>query len=282
MKKVLFILVLLISQSCETKQEVKATRDFSEVNAYYKSLYDEGFKEALQIKHSKKEDITQAAFTIKALNGWYGEYFDADKEFLIRFESFLKEGKKENRDNKNGRISSIIVNEYPEHYTPAMIAYCEDYLYPDLDNATTTWIARSVANSFEMIIISASDLTYSDQVELMSLVNGIRMMADLIDNGVIEDLGDLIEDAGYIQEGDPNARMGCSVDTRAVLTDAVVGFFGGGASGAYVGCTTGSFTIPIFGTATGCVGGAVLGAASGFVGGALYSVASQLLQTCFR
>lgn len=282
MKKLLFILVLLISQSCETKQEVKATRDFSDVNAYYKSLYEDGFRIALQIKDFKKEDLNQNTFTIKAVNGWYGKYFDADKEFLAKFESALTNDRSKNLDNKGARTSSIVIHDYPENYTATMIAYCENYLYVDLGNATTTALARGAANAFEMRIVSALDLTYTEQVDLMALVNGIRMTSDMIDNGIAEDLGDLIEDAGYIQEGDPNARMGCSINTREVLIGGVVGFMYNGAVGFYTGCTAGTFTVPILGTATGCVGGAVIGAAGGFVGGALTTMAGQLIATCFR
>jgi hypothetical protein len=46
-------------------------------------------------------------------------------------------------------------------------------------------------------------------------------------------------------KGNPNARVaGCSINGRALWSDAVVSFFGGGAYGAYVGCTGGTVALP--------------------------------------
>lgn len=282
MKKILFIVLLVTFQSCETGKEVKATRDFSDVSEYYDAFYKDAFQNALDLKISKKEDINLISFTTQAIVNLDGKHFVSNKEFASNFESSLKEQRNNGNINRKGRSSSIIVNDYPGHYTSAMVLYCEDYLYPNLDGATTTMIGRSVATYFEGIIIAASDLTSAEKNELYSLVAGIRSTADMIDSGVVDEMGDLLEDGGYIQVGDPNARMGCAVSTRGVLADGVVGFFAGGAAGAYSGCAGGTFVLPGLGTVTGCVGGAVVGGLGGFVGGALQSVASQLLQTCWR
>jgi hypothetical protein len=99
-------------------------------------------------------------------------------------------------------------------------------------------------------------LSQEEKDELYLLGSSALSIANFLMNGG----GEIINQELTKAFGDPTNPtiggriQGCSVNTRAMFTDTVVGL-----------------TV-----------GAVVGGASGFVTGALYSVVSQLWQTCWR
>jgi hypothetical protein len=126
-------------------------------------------------------------------------------------------------------------------------------------------------------------LSQEEKDELYLLGSSALSIANFLMNGG----GEIINQELTKAFGDPtNPTIGgriqsCSVNTRAMFTDMVVGLTVGAVGGAYSGAILGTIASPI-GAITGAVSGAVVGGASGFVTGALYSVVSQLWQTCWR
>lgn len=140
--------------------------------------------------------------------------------------------------------------------------------------------AIDLANNFDNQVRASSTLTDGQKYELYEVSSATRTVAYFLMSSGVDAIYDQLESD---IRGNTSARIGrCKVEARGVWTDAIVGFFVGGAGGLKVGCAGGTVTLPGIGTATGCVGGAILGGAAGFVSGAITGVASQLLQTCFR
>lgn len=129
--------------------------------------------------------------------------------------------------------------------------------------------------------VMVSDLTDEEKGELTVLAAATSSVVTFMQNDGVNILYNfmttLVDDTstGRI-EGD------CDVDWRSVWGSAVLGFFGGGTSGAIYGGSGGTIILPGIGSATGFIGGAVFGAAGGFTSGALYGIASELLLSCFR
>lgn len=127
-----------------------------------------------------------------------------------------------------------------------------------------------------------SNFVRDDKIKLLSLSTSLLAMIEFFEEGKDQQIYSTLKQL-YDINTNPKARVnGCKVNARGVLAGGVVGFFSGGATGAYVGCAGGTVTLPGIGTVVGCVGGAVFGAAGGFVGGVLSGVASELIQTCLR
>lgn len=129
--------------------------------------------------------------------------------------------------------------------------------------------------------IANSKLNEDEKFELFALSSVSNSLAKFLTNGGVDVIYAALSEK-LNSEINGGRMQGCSVNWRNVWLGGVVGFFGGGAAGAYTGCTGGTVVLPGVGTAAGCVGGAVLGAAGGFIGASVSGVASEHLGSCFR
>lgn len=149
---------------------------------------------------------------------------------------------------------------------------------------------RAQASTFEQEILT-SNLSGTDQQQLLELVAVVRGTADYLENGGVDEINaalaaDLVK-YGWLPADDPQVLHAsaktsrCRVNVRGVMAGAVVGFFAGGAQGGYIGATAGTVAFPVIGTVTGGVSGAAAGAAAGFFGGVISGVAAELLTSCW-
>lgn len=150
-----------------------------------------------------------------------------------------------------------------------------DRLFETEDYAKVKNLAKEFQNS-----LTGSYLSEEDRLELYSVGAGIYALADFLEKGGMDLVGEALnvvaEDLSSLQ------NLRCRVSSRDVWGGAVIGLAGGAVRGAVIGCAGGTFLFPGLGTATGCVGGAVFSGALGFIGGAGGAVATSLLLTCFR
>ncbi len=123
-------------------------------------------------------------------------------------------------------------------------------------------------------------MSEEEKLELLSVGAGIYALADFLEKGGMELVGEKLTLLGKDPIHSYNLRG--RVDSRAVWGGAVIGLSVGAVRGGLVGCAGGTILFPGLGTETGCVGGAVFGGALGFIEGAATGIAGSLLLTCFR
>jgi hypothetical protein len=150
-----------------------------------------------------------------------------------------------------------------------------DELFVTDDYGKVKLFARNFQNT-----VKGANLSHEEKFELLSLGAGIYALADFLDKGGMELVGEKI--AFLSKESDTAPNLRCRVDMRAVWGSAVISGGYGAVRGGIIGCAGGTVLFPGLGTATGCVGGAVLGGATGFIEGAALGIAGSLLYTCWR
>nr|MBI1229352.1 hypothetical protein [Cytophagales bacterium] len=150
-----------------------------------------------------------------------------------------------------------------------------DRLFETEDYVKVKDLAREFQNG-----LAGSYLSEEDRLELYSMGAGIYALADFLEKGGMDMVGEELGLGNKNAGTNPNLR--CRVDMRAVWAGAVLTGGIGAVRGAMIGCAGGSIFLLGFGTVTGCVGGAVFGGAGGFVEGAIGGIAGSLLLTCWR
>jgi len=164
-----------------------------------------------------------------------------------------------------------------DYFTPNQTAMLDPFIR-NVELSNDPIVTKSTAQAFQTQIINSNSLNYEEKLGLLSVSTGTLVYADFVLEGGIDRFRRILlpESGGVFQ------ASGCSVNTRSVLADGVVGLVTSGTVACYAGATAGTVTFPIVGTVTGCVSAAVVGGAGGFITGVTYGIASQLLTSCFR
>lgn len=141
-------------------------------------------------------------------------------------------------------------------------------------------LARFRTTQFQSAVVSSS-LSYDEKFQLLAFSTGVTSLIEFLESGGVDDIRRILAIELGI-DGAFDRVIGCSISTRSIFADGVVGLVGGAAGGCYAGATAGTVAFPLVGTVTGCVGAGVVGGAGGFISGVAYGIASQLLTSCFR
>jgi hypothetical protein len=203
---------------------------------------------------------------------------------------FITQGERnEIRLNQRELVRGILSNQYGDSSLPSIQVnlretgfvdlstfgvYSEDQLnlvqpfVNDLLNNDDISLGKSRTIEFQLTIVNSS-LSYDEKFQLLAFNAGVISLIEF-----------LAQEIGF--NGAFDRLTGCSISTRSIFADGVVGLVGGAAGGCYAGATAGTVAFPLVGTVTGCVGAGVVGGAGGFLSGIAYGIASQLLTSCFR
>lgn len=205
-------------------------------------------------------------------NYFYLNDFDVD-EFLSD-NSETRTHLSGNFDPNSVQFLEILEIAYSGEQLPILEKFLDE-LFITEDYEKVKILARNFQNN-----LNGANLTEDEKLELLSVGVGIYALADFLDKGGMELVGEKLnviqKESGYTY------NLRCRVESRAVWGGAVIGLTYGAVRGGMVGCAGGTVVFPGLGTATGCVGGAVFGGAIGFIEGAATGIASSLLLTCFR
>ncbi|EON75086.1 hypothetical protein ADIS_4257 [Lunatimonas lonarensis] len=192
-------------------------------------------------------------------------------EFLAGFHGLWGGG---SNPNARTRVDAFNSGDY---FTPNQTAMLDPFIR-NVELSDDPFVTKSTAQAFQTQIINSNSLNYEEKLGLLSVSTGTLVYADFVLEGGIDRFRRVLlpESGGEFQ------TSGCSVNTRSVLADGVVGLVAYATAACYSGATVGTVTFPIVGTVTGCVSAAVVGGAGGFITGVTYGIASQLLTSCFR
>lgn len=177
-------------------------------------------------------------------------------------------------DPNSPQFREILETAYSSDQLPVLKKFLDD-LFVNEDYGKVKLLARNFQNSLKV-----SSLSEEEKLELISVGAGIYALADFLERGGMEMVGEKLAVLGNESGYNPNLR--CRVDMRSVWAGAVFTGGIGAVRGGIVGCAGGTVLFPGLGTATGCVGGAVFGGAAGFIEGAIGGIAGSLLLTCWR
>lgn len=272
--------------SCNEVQELSPNRNFEKETELFSKMTTAGFDLATSSLASNLSSTGKSEMTLNQrqlvkdiLNGMNGQFLETNEEAIGEVSGNYGDIRLSGQF-VNGKTMSTVDLGSLGHYSDSQIALAQ----PFVDKLLSTEDVNSYrfdAISFQESVV-ASSLTDDEKLELLVLSTSVVAFANFLENGGIERIQAII--ANELEaNGIPNGKtMGCSIDTRGVLADAVVGLVAGATYGGYVGATTGTFTIPGILTVAGGVAGAAAGGAFGFVTGALEGIASNLLQTCGR
>jgi hypothetical protein len=156
-------------------------------------------------------------------------------------------------ERRNSRISSDDYSTFNE----AQLVFADNLITNLLAINDLSEVGGIVRNS--QISVTNSSLSQEEKDELYLLGSSALSIANFLMNGG----GEIINQELTNAFGDPTNPtiggriQGCSVNTRAMFTDTVVGLTVGAVGGAYSGATLGTIASPI-GTITGAVSGAVV------------------------
>ncbi len=273
MKKLLLTLCvcMTIAVSCNNKETVTPKNDFKTVIANLNSMYKTG----ITFQVSNLKDFTSLK----------------DGKIVVDYDGLNKKtAEKLNSQFFGGMFNPLSVLQASvapkskslrlddDYYSAEQQVMVDDYV-GQMYNATDSYSADYVVQSFQNDIIYSSRFSYDQQIQLLAVVQAGDVLSDYVFSGsAARDLGSVF--AGYVDS--QYSEFGCSVDWRGVWGGAVIGLGVGAVRGAIIGGAGGTVALPLLGTVTGAVGGAVFGGAAGFVEGALAGVAGSLLLSCFR
>lgn len=276
----LTIVFLVLITSCQEfpEQEVKLnsiedmnilTKEILNYSASNLSSYlEKGKNEELWFDQNKL-----ASENFDNLDGNLWDLSNIDKKELTA--SYIKVNLLE------ARINSRISGDDYSTFNEAQLVFADNFISNLLAINDLSEVGGIVRNFH--ISVTNSSLSLEEKDELHLLGSSALSIADFLMNGG----GEIIMQEMVNAFGDPTNPtiggriQGCSVNTRAMFSDAVLGLTAGALGGAWRGAVVGTVGSPV-GTVAGAVSGAVVGGATGFVLGALTSVGSQLLQTCWR
>jgi hypothetical protein len=207
-----------------------------------------------------------------------GQFFQTEEKFILDFSD----------QYGDSNFPSIHVNLRETGFVDLSTfgVYSEDQLIlvqpfvDDLLNNEGISFGKSRTIEFQLTIVNSS-LSYDEKFQLLAFSAGVFSLIEFLENGGVEDIRLILaQELGF--NGAFDRVTGCSISTRSIFADGVVGLVGGAAGGCYAGATAGTVAFPLLGTVTGCVGAGVVGGAGGFISGIAYGIASQLLTSCFR
>ena len=280
----LFTLLILLS-SCEPKQDLIPIKNLEAEISFLKEMNTVGLNLAVSdlakyIAPGERNEIrlNQRELVRDILSGLNGPFFQTDEKFILDF----------SKQYGDSNLPSIHVNLRETGFVDLSTfgVYSEDQLnlvqpfVDDLLNNDGINLRKSRTIEFQLVIVNSS-LTYDEKFQLLAFNAGVISLIEFLENGGVEDIRLILaQELGF--NGAFDRVTGCSISTRSIFADGVVGLVGGAAGGCYAGATAGTVAFPLLGTVTGCVGAGVVGGAGGFISGIAYGIASQLLTSCFR
>lgn len=287
MKKLLasFFTLLILISSCEPKQDLIPINNLEAEISFLKEMNTVGLNLAVSdlakyINPGERNEIrlNQRELVRDILSGLNGPFFQTEEKFILDF----------SKQYGDSNLPFVHVNLRETGFVDLSTfgVYSEDQLnlvQPFVDalfNNDDFSFGKSRTIEFQLTIVNSS-LSYDEKFQLLAFNAGVISLIDFLENGGVEDIRIILaQELGFI--GAFDKVTGCSISTRSIFADGVVGLIGGAAGGCYAGATAGTVAFPLLGTVTGCVGAGVVGGAGGFISGIAYGIASQLLTSCFR
>jgi hypothetical protein len=287
MKKLLsslFTLLIFLS-SCEPKQDLTPINNLEAEISFLKEMNRVGLNLAVShlakfITQGERNEIrlNQRELVRGILSGLNGPFFQTNEKLILDLSN----------QSGDSSLPSIQVNLRETGFVDLSTfgVYSEDQLnlvqpfVNDLLNNDDISLGKSRTIEFQLTIVNSS-LSYDEKFQLLAFNAGVISLIEFLENGGVEDIRIILaQEIGF--NGAFDRLTGCSISTRSIFADGVVGLVGGAAGGCYAGATAGTVAFPLVGTVTGCVGAGVVGGAGGFLSGIAYGIASQLLTSCFR
>ena len=280
----LFTLLILLS-SCEPKQDLIPIKNLEAEISFLKEMNTVGLNLAVSdlakyIAPGERNEIrlNQRELVRDILSGLNGPFFQTNEKFILDFSKQYSDSNLPSIHanlRETGFVDLSTFGVYSEDQLNLVQPFVDDLLNNDGIN-----LRKSRTIEFQLVIVNSS-LTYDEKFQLLAFNAGVISLIEFLENGGVEDIRLILaQELGF--NGAFDRVTGCSISTRSIFADGVVGLVGGAAGGCYAGATAGTVAFPLLGTVTGCVGAGVVGGAGGFISGIAYGIASQLLTSCFR
>lgn len=280
----IFSLIIFVS-SCEQNQDLVPTSNLEQEISLLQKMNSNGLNLAVSnlarnLKSNGRNEINldQKELVMDVLTGMNGHYFDANQEVILNLSnnySHLNLTYNPSNLRSGGFVDLSAFGVYSESQINLVQPFVDDLL-----NDEDISLGRSKTSEFQTAVVSSS-LSYDEKFQLLAFSTGVTSLIEFLESGGVDDIRRILAiELGIV--GAFDRVTGCSISTRSIFADGVVGLVGGAAGGCYAGATAGTVAFPLVGTVTGCVGAGVVGGAGGFISGVAYGIASQLLTSCFR
>lgn len=277
--------LIILFSSCEQNQDLVPATNLDQEISLLKEMNSDGLNLAVSnlaknLKSNWRNEISlnQKGLVRDVLSGMNGHYFDVHEEVIL---GVLNHYGDVNLPNNRGNLRVVGYIDLSSFgiYSKSQLNLVQPFV-DDLLNDEDISLGKSKTNEFQSAVVT-STLTYDEKFQLLAFSTGVTSLIEFLERGGVNDIRQILANEFGLY-GSFDRITGCSISTRSIFADGVVGLVGGAAGGCYAGATAGTVAFPLVGTVTGCVGAGVVGGAGGFISGIAYGIASQLLTSCFR